>query len=274
MIDQPGATPPVGAGDLEPGPIDLRKTDAARARYDRIAPFYDLMQRLNERRFAPFRAALWGRVQGPRVLEVGVGTGINIPLYPAGLRITGIDLSPRMLDRARRRLPASASVELLEADAQDLPFPDASFDAIVCECAFCTFPGKDIAAAEFARVLKMGGGVGISDLTRTAAPLPELEGLLAWVACIGDALPVQEYGSILTHAGLSVEKTEMHDEALGEMVRGVQSRLLGVEIASGLGKLDIPGLDLSAAKQFASAAAEAIRGGKLGYTILIAKRRA
>ena len=66
----------------------------------------------------------------------------------------------------------------------------------------------------------------------------------------------------------------MHDDALGEMVRGVQSRLLGVEIAYGLGKLDIPGLDLSAAKQLASAAAEAIRGGKLGYAILVARRHA
>lgn len=58
------------------------------------------------------------------------------------------------------------------------------------------------------------------------------------------------------------------------MVRGVQSRLLGVEIASGLGKLHIPGLDLSAAKQFVSTTAEAIRGGKLGYAILVARKRA
>ena len=222
---------------------------------------------------------LLGLTPTAHVLDVAAGPGTSA-LHLAktfGCRVTGIDLSEANISAARATAAAQGLSQLAQfelADAERLPFPDASFDAIVCECAFCTFPGKDIAAAEFARVLKRGGGVGISDLTRTAAPLPELEGLLAWIACIGDALPVQEYGSILTHAGLSVEKTEMHDEALGEMVRGVQSRLLGVEIASGLGKLDIPGLDLSAAKQFASAAAEAIRGGKLGYTILIAKRRA
>ncbi len=222
---------------------------------------------------------LLGVTSAARVLDVAAGPGTSA-LHLAkvfGCSVTGIDLSEANISAARAAAEAQGLSQLAQfelADAERLPFSDASFDAIVCECAFCTFPGKDIAAAEFARVLKRGGGVGISDLTRTAAPLPELEGLLAWIACIGDALPVQEYGSILTHAGLSVEKTEMHDEALGEMVRGVQSRLLGVEIASGLGKLDIPGLDLSAAKQFASAAAEAIRGGKLGYTILIAKRRA
>ena len=222
---------------------------------------------------------LLGLTPTAHVLDVAAGPGTSA-LHLAknfGCRVTGIDLSQANISAARAAAETQGLSQLVQfelADAERLPFSDAVFDAIVCECAFCTFPGKNIAAAEFARVLKVGGGVGISDLTRTAAPLPELEGLLAWIACIGDALPVQEYASILTHAGLSVEKTEMHDEALGEMVRGVQSRLLGVEIASGLGKLEIPGLDLSAAKQFARAAAEAIRGGKLGYTILIAKRRA
>lgn len=222
---------------------------------------------------------LLGLTPTAHILDVAAGPGTSA-LHLAksfGGRVTGIDLSEANISAARAAADAQGLSRLAQfelADAERLPFPDASFDAIVCECAFCTFPGKDIAAAEFVRVLKMGGGVGISDLTRTAAPLPELEGLLAWIACIGDALPVQEYASILTYAGLSVEETETHDEALEEMVRGVQSRLLGVEISSGLGKLDIPGLDLSAAKQFASTAAEAIRGKKLGYTILIARRRA
>lgn len=217
--------------------------------------------------------------QAAHVLDVAAGPGTSA-LHLANAfdcRVTGIDLSEANISAARAAAEAqglAGRVHFELADAERLPFPDASFDAIVCECAFCTFPAKDIAASEFARVLKMGGGVGISDLTRTEAPLPELEGLLAWIACIGDALPVQQYASILTQVGLPVEETENHDDALAEMVRSVQSRLLGVEIAAGLGKLHIPGIDLGAAKQFASAAADAIRGRKLGYTILIAKRHA
>lgn len=212
------------------------------------------------------------------VLDVASGQGTSA-LHLAktfGCRVTGIDLSEENIRVARAAADEQGLFEQVRfelADAERLPFPDGSFDAIVCECAFCTFPGKSIAAAEFARVLKIGGKVGISDLTRVETPLPELEGLLAWIACIGDALPLNEYASIVTRAGLTVEKSEKQDDVLGEMVRDIQSRLLGVEIAFGLGKLHIPGLDLSSAKQFASAAAEAIRGGKLGYCILVSQRR-
>ena len=73
------------------------------------------------------------------MLEIGVGTGKNLPFYPNGVYVTGIDVSPRMLDRARSRmgsLPVSA--ELLEADAQDLPFGDDTFDTAVGTCVFCS----------------------------------------------------------------------------------------------------------------------------------------
>ncbi len=228
-----------------------------------------LTQRLGE---------LLGLAPEMHVLDVAAGRGTStLHLVKSfGCRVTGIDLSEANIRAARDAAAAegiSAHTDFILADAERLPFSDGSFDAIVCECAFCTFPGKDIAATEFARVLKAGGGVGISDLTRTAEPLSELQDLLAWIACIGDALPVQEYASILTRGGLAVEQMEAQNGALAEMVRGVQSRLLGIEIASGLGKLDIPGIDLSAAKKFAEAAAEAIRNGKLGYALLIARSR-
>lgn len=145
------------ASDPRAGTIDARGTAATRARYDRIAPFYDLVQRLNERRFASHRAALWGRIQGPRVLEVGVGTGVNIPLYPREAKITALDLSPRMLERARRRLPRDASVELLESDVQRLPFPPASFDTVVATFVFCSVPDPIQGLREVRRVLAPGG---------------------------------------------------------------------------------------------------------------------
>ena len=169
-----------------------------------------------------------------------------------------------------RGLDGAVRFEL--GDAERLPFPDASFDAIVCECAFCTFPSKAVAAHEFFRVLKPGGQVGISDLTRTEKQIPDLEGLLAWIACIGDALPAEQYIAILQASGMRVECTEEHNDALEEMVRGVQSRLLGIEVMAGLGKLQLPGIDLNSAKQFATAAGDAIRNGSLGYAVIIARR--
>src|SRR5512138_1613093 len=82
--------------------IDEAATDLARSRYDRIAPLYDLMpmQRLSTKRSLPWRRKMWQSVAKLKVLEVGVGTGINMELWPLDAKITGIDLSPRMLRQA------------------------------------------------------------------------------------------------------------------------------------------------------------------------------
>ncbi|WP_410961851.1 class I SAM-dependent methyltransferase, partial [Salmonella sp. SAL4457] len=69
--------------------------------YDQRARLYDRMTRGSEGMMMPGRAALWQRVRGPHVLEVGVGTGKSMPYYPSGMTVTAIDLSPRMLEQAR-----------------------------------------------------------------------------------------------------------------------------------------------------------------------------
>ncbi len=222
---------------------------------------------------------LLGLTPDSHVLDVAAGRGTSAFSLASAFscRVTGIDLSEQNVSAAGDEAEAQHVADRVQfqlADAECLPFPDSSFNAIVCECAFCTFPGKDLAAAEFARVLRPGGHVGISDLTRSEAPLPDLEGLLAWIACIGDALPLRKYASVLENAGLSLVTTEDHDDVLAEMVHDVQSRLLGIEIATGLGKLQIPGLDLAEAKRLANAAADAVRQGELGYAILIARKPA
>lgn len=212
-----------------------------------------------------------------RVLDVASGRGASA-LFLAqrfGCEVIGLDYSLQNVEQANleaAKQGLSARVRFQQADAESLPFPDASFDALVCECAFCTFPEKARAAREFARILRPDGRVGISDLTRTQSLPKELDSLLAWVGCIADARPVGEYVDFFVSSGLSPETTEQHDEALFEMVRQMQTKLLGVEIMTGLRKLDLPGLDLSAAKGMANAAGRAIRKGQLGYAIVTAKK--
>src|SRR3989337_2586309 len=107
-----------------------KATAATRARYDRIAPLYDWMQALPERRYQPWRERLWQLVEGRRVLEVGVGTGKNIPFFPPGMELTAIDLSPAMLSCARARaLQLGLVADLRVGDAQDLEFPEDTFDS-------------------------------------------------------------------------------------------------------------------------------------------------
>lgn len=116
------------------------------------------MTRGSERRLAKPRAEMWNSVRGPRVLEIGVGTGINMPYYPPGMQITAIDLSPRMLERARRHAQQlGIAVELREADAQNLPFDDATFDTVVANCVFCSVPDPVLGLRELRRVLVPGG---------------------------------------------------------------------------------------------------------------------
>jgi ubiquinone/menaquinone biosynthesis C-methylase UbiE len=103
-----------------------------------------------------------------------------------GCKVIGVDLSEENVglataEAAERGLAGQVSFQL--GDAERLPFEDDSFDAILCECAFCTFPSKPVAAHEFYRVLKPGGQLGLSDLTRIETAIPGLEGLLSWIAC-------------------------------------------------------------------------------------------
>ena len=132
-----------------------------------------------------------------------------------------------------------------------------------CENCFCS---------EFARLLRQGGRVGISDLTRSADLPKELESLLAWISCLADAQPLQNYVDWFRQAGLVPGTTESHDEALREMVRQVRAKLLAAEVLVGLKKIDLAGIDFTSAKQMASSALDVVEQGRLGYALITAEK--
>lgn len=136
-----------------------RETERTRARYDRIASIYDPMEAVVERLgFSRWRPLLWQRVHGPRVLEIGVGTGKNFPYYPPDTDVTAIDISPKMIAHAERKAEREGTpVQLELGDAQNLRFPDDSFDTVVATFVFCSVPDPVQGLREAARVLKPGG---------------------------------------------------------------------------------------------------------------------
>ena len=214
---------------------------------------------------------------GQRVADVASGPGTTALFLAAeyGVTVEGVDLGPAAVAAATARA-AEAGVEARASfrvgDAERLPLDDASVDAVVCECALCTFPDKAAATAEMARVLKPGGRVGITDVTLDRDRLdPELATLAGWVASIAAARPAAEYCRYLERAGLEMTFIEAHDDALARMIETIDARLAAYAM------INLPalaGLDIQAVHHKVAVAARAVADGIAGYSLLVARKPA
>lgn len=196
--------------------------EVARRRYDRGATAYDIITWPMERMvMGRSRRRLLSLVQGPRVLEIGAGTGLNLPLYPDGVQVDAIDFSPRMLERARRkRVPPNVTLTLM--DVQDLQFPSGSFDTAVATCVFCSVPDPVRGLAEIRRVLRPGARSLFLEHVRPGSP---------WLGALFDRLDplVSRAGPHINRrtvenirtAGLQVEREE---NLLGDIVKLIVAR--------------------------------------------------
>ena len=133
-------------------------TDQVRRHYDDSASKYNRQIKFFERiLFGDGRSWVCSQAVGD-VLEIAVGTGRNLRYYPDGVRLTGIELSPAMLDLARQEAAAiGRDADLRQGDAQALDFRDESFDTVTCTLSLCTIPDHDRAVREVMRVLRPGG---------------------------------------------------------------------------------------------------------------------
>jgi ubiquinone/menaquinone biosynthesis C-methylase UbiE len=132
---------------------------------ERVRRIYDESARRYDRQIGFFERLLFGggrewvcsQARG-EVLEVAIGTGRNLPFYPKEVRLTGVDLSPAMLEFAQARArELGIEADLRVGDAQALPFPDEVFDTVVITLSLCTIPDDRKALAEATRVLRPGG---------------------------------------------------------------------------------------------------------------------
>jgi ubiquinone/menaquinone biosynthesis C-methylase UbiE len=147
-----------------PSHASPQRTQRLRRYWDKHARNYDKQIAFWERRlFADGRHWVCAQATG-EVLEVAIGTGRNLPYYPHGIRLTGIEFSPAMLELARRQADQlGRKVDLRLGDAQALQLPDASFDTVVCTLSLCAIPDERRAVAEMRRVLRPGGRLLLLD---------------------------------------------------------------------------------------------------------------
>ncbi|NKY96818.1 class I SAM-dependent methyltransferase [Nocardiopsis alborubida] len=133
------------------------RTDHTRRRWDRMAAYCEHSEHFQSPAMRRTREILCAGARG-ETLEVAVGTGRNLAYYPPQVRLTAVDVSPRMLDRARERAEElGRTVRFVEGDAQELDFPDRAFDTVLCTLAMCSVPDQLRALTEMYRVLTPGG---------------------------------------------------------------------------------------------------------------------
>jgi len=203
--------------------INTKATAFIRDRYQRLSPKYDRMVEGSERRYIPWRKDLWSKVNGPRILEVGVGTGRNMPYYPSGQQIVAIDLTPGMLANAKIRADSlDLNVDLRLGDVQSLEFPDNSFDTAIATFVFCSVPDPVAGFLELKRVVKPHGQIHVLEHMRSPTPL------LGVLMDILNPLSVWFWGDHINHrtiediheAGLVIER--ITNQAMGGIFKQLE----------------------------------------------------
>ncbi|MFA5019948.1 MAG: class I SAM-dependent methyltransferase [Candidatus Pacearchaeota archaeon] len=183
----------------------LRVYDSGAKRYEEVMKEYWHIPR------EPFIASL-GFKRGERILESAVGTGLNLPYYPIGTHILGIDISKRMLGEARKK-QVLANIELEEGDIHSLRFPDSYFDSAVSTFTLCVVENPKKALQEIIRVTKSGSKITLLDYCKSRNPsVTKWQELIHYHASnigfpkdviVWDSL--MDYDKLIYHSNLPIE---------------------------------------------------------------------
>lgn len=196
-------------------------------KYDRIAPYFDLLETFIEVLFFHgWRKKLWRKLEGQHVLEVGVGTGKNFMFYPNDdtIRFTAIDFSEQMLKRAKiRRDKKKKVVDLELMDIERLSYADNSFDTVIASFVFCSVPAPRKGLKELHRVCKPGGQVLL--LEHVISEKPVIAKLMNWLNPVAVGLFGANINRDTVRNVQACGFQKLHVDALGgKLVKIIQAR--------------------------------------------------
>lgn len=205
-----------------------------------------------------------------RVLDVacGIGTTALLMAREFGLNVVGLDVSAANVAKAESLL-GGGTAKFVTGDAAAVPFPDDSFDAIVCECAVSTFADQARVVAEFVRVLKPGGVIGITDMVIEGELPEDIAGVIAPWTCLAAARSVVGYQSLFLSAGLRVVEYADESSSLRKLVADLKRKLLVAGLGRSLGGVPgLDGLDIGGLRELLNRASELARNGTVQYARL------
>jgi ubiquinone/menaquinone biosynthesis C-methylase UbiE len=191
-----------------------RQARGGEVRHALFAALYDRLTAPLERDvLGPRRTALLGELEG-QVLDVGAGTGANLPHVHRAGRLVATEPDRAMRRRLARKLAdARVPVEVAGAAAESLPFPDATFDAVVFACVLCTVTDPHAAIAEAGRVLKPGGRLIVLEHVRGTGRLARWQGRVTplWSRLMAGCHPNRDTAATIERAGFTFERIERFD---------------------------------------------------------------
>ena len=215
------------------------------------------------------------RPRGARVLDVacGVGTTSRMMAEPFGLEAVGLDFSMANVERATA---ASANVTptptFVVGSADDLPFDDGEFDAVVCECAVSTFADQPRVAAEFLRVLKPGGLFGMTDMVVDGELPPEIAANIAPWTCMAAAHSVAGYQQLMQGAGFALAQYDDESPTLLQLATELKRKLVMAGVGQALGAAAGLDLDIRQMRDLLAESRRLVEQGTVGYCSLVFSR--
>lgn len=219
-------------------------------------------------------ARLLGLSARDRVLDVAAGNGSSAChlAQRIGCRVDGIEFGAAQVQTATeraRRMGLIGQVTFGQADAEDLPVGDASVDVVLCECSLCLFTAPEQAVAEWARVLKSGGRLGLSDVTRSGS-LPSLpDSLTTWIGCLAGARAPHDYEALLAQAGFVDIRCQDKSSELSAMI--VRIRDLLVAMATLIPNKENGDFRPGRIREVAETLLDAVQDRRLGYAVWTAR---
>lgn len=217
-----------------------------------------------------------GVAPNSKVLDIGSGLGASSVHLAVTTRstVTGVTLEDEGVAAGRelaQRQGASGHVTFVQGDVLQAPLASQQFDVAVAECVLSILPDKARAVQHVKGLLVPGGRLAMTDVTVNGELPPELQSLLTIAGCVGGALPLAGYRSLVEEAGLIVEQCDDLPETAGNFIRDIMGKLMMAEMAVKLGKVSVDMSIVDQAKGVMATVRDLVQRGVLSYGLLVAR---